>query len=309
MNKKNIKHHKPLVGIPIIVIATFFNAAMATMVKLIIHDYALPNQLLVFFRFAISFCLILPILFFIPKYRPLLQTLKIKIWQPYAVRMIAGMLALYAYFYTIQTIPLSTSVLLTYTCPLFIPIVSWVWRGNPIAHKLWWGLGIGFLGVTFIVGPKFEHFQLGYFIGLLSGIFAAISYVAARLQNYTEEPIAINFYFFLGAALISFFLTAKSFFETVQTYPIKLWIMLILLGIFGALYQGLLIIAVKWTQPRFLGAFLYLAVGYAILIERFLFKTSLNFFSIIGLILVVSAGVIMALLNPASQNKIEQIEN
>ena len=203
-DSKIIKPHKPSIGIPIIIVASFFNAAMATMVKLILKETELPNQMLVFFRFGISFFLLLPLLFAFPRYRPIQETLKINIWPPYVIRMIAGMLTIYAYFFALQKIPLSIAVLLTYTSPLFIPIVAWVWKGVPIKPKIWWGLGVGFLGVALIVGPKFEKFQIGYLIGLIAGLFAAISYVAARLQSYTERPIAINFYFFFGASVIAF---------------------------------------------------------------------------------------------------------
>ena len=99
-----VKHHKPAIGVPIVIVAAFFNAAMATMVKLILKETDLPNQMLVFFRFGISFFLLLPILFVLPKYRPVRETLKIKIWPPYVIRMIAGMLSLYAYFFALQKV-------------------------------------------------------------------------------------------------------------------------------------------------------------------------------------------------------------
>lgn len=306
---KTIKRHRPAIGIPLMIVATFFNAAMATMVKLIINEYSLPNQLLVFFRFVISFLLLLPILFLLPKYQPIKSTLKINIWPPYVVRIISGLLAIYAYFYAIQKISLSNAVLLTYTSPLFIPIVAWVWKGTPIAPRLWWGLILGFIGVSLIIGPKVEGFQMGYFIGLIAGLLAAVSYVAGRLQSYSEKPITINFYYFLGAALVAFLLTAKSFFVTVSTYPLRLWVMLILLGVFGALFQGISIIALRWTQARFLGAFFYLAVGYAILIEWALFNSIPSFYSFLGLGLVALGGVVMTILDPAKKKVRDVTEN
>jgi drug/metabolite transporter (DMT)-like permease len=300
-----VKHHKPAIGVPIVIVAAFFNAAMATMVKLILKETDLPNQMLVFFRFGISFFLLLPILFVLPKYRPIRETLKIKIWPPYVIRMIAGMLSLYAYFFALQRISLSMAVLLVYTSPLFIPVVAWVWKGSPIKPKLWWGLGIGFLGVSLIVGPKFENFQLGYFIGLIAGVLAAVSYVAARLQSYTEKPIAINFYFFLGASLIALSITAKSLIAAIPFISAKVWFMLFLMGLFGALFQGLVILALKWTQARFLGAFLYFAVGYAILVDWLLFHKVPGTLSILGLSFIVAGGIVMALLDPGKEKREE----
>lgn len=293
--------HNPKISIPLVIFGCLCNAAMATMVKLIAQEYSLPNQSLVFFRFIFSFILLSLLLLFIPKYRPLSVTLKMNIWPPYAIRMVFGLLSLYASFFTIQKIPLSLAVLFISTSPLFIPIVSWIWKGIPIHKNLWWGLIIGFSGVVFIVGPRFTTLNIGYITGLVSGFFAAASYVTLRIQSHSEKPIAINFYFFLGAALISFIFTAKNLIPTLSLFSFKLWIYLFLLGVFGALAQGLWSIAFKWAQARLVGGFLYSSVAFAFLIEWVLFSKIPTLWMIMGMLLIICGGVLMTVLDPQKQ--------
>ena len=295
------KNHKPSIGIPLIIIACFCNAAMATMAKLITINYELPNQILVFARFSISFILLLPMLL-LPRYNPIKETLKIKVWQPYVVRIIFGLLTIYAYFYAIQKITLSNAVLLTYTSPLFIPIVLWIWRGVKVSKRLWIGLIVGFIGVVLIMSPRYERLQIGYIVGLLAGITAAVSYVAARLQSYSEKPICVNFYFFLLTALASFALCAKTFFTTASNFTLTIWLSLLLMGAFGALFQGLIILALRWTHVRFLGAFLYLTVAFAMLLDWAVFTKKPGIYSIFGLILIFLGAMLMTILDPQRQN-------
>ncbi len=300
------KKHRPAIGIPLVIIACFCNAAMATMAKLINLEYQLPNQVLVFARFSISFILLLPLLCLIPKYRPLKKVLRIKIWPPYIVRFSFGLLTIYAYFYAISKISLNSAVLLTYTSPLFIPIAVWVWKGVGISSRLWWGLIVGFLGVFLIVGNKGARFHVGYLVGLISGITAAVSYVAARLQAHSEEPICVNFYFFLSTAIVSFALCAKTFFQIAPQFSGKLWFMLLLLGLFGALFQGIIILALQWAQVRFLGAFLYFTVGFAMLLSWLVFHIKPTFYSILGLGLIILGAVLMTLLDPERQKTVNE---
>ncbi len=292
-----VKNHKPHIGIPLVIVACFFNASMAFTVKLISTQYDLPSQALVFFRYTISFLLLLPMLFFVPKYRPLTKTLRIHLWQPYFVRITAGLLSMFAYFYAIQMISLSNAVLLVFTSPFFIPVAFWVWKGVPIPNKLWSGLVVGFIGMLFVIGPEMEHLNIGYLVGLAAGMFAGIAYVAARLQNFTELPIRINFYLFLVSALVSFTTVAKLLIHNLKDFPVKLWWLLVLLGLTGALYQGFIILAFRWTKANYIGAYLYITVVFSVIIDWLYFAKPPTLTSFFGLVLIISGAILMSWLD------------
>ncbi len=296
------KLHKPALAIPLVIMACLCNAGMASTAKFILLKYHTSNAELVFFRFFISLLLLVPFLVLHPKYRPLKQTLKIHVWPVYLVRLISGMISVYAYFYALHYISLSDAVLLNYTSPLFIPLVFWIWKGVGIQKRLWPGLILGFIGVAVTVKAEFTNLHLMYIIGLLAGVTAAISYCAVRLQNFTETPIRINFYFFLGGTLVSFMMGASSILGNIKTISAHLWMLLILLGVFGVLFQGFIILALKWAQARYIGAFLYFTVVFAMVFEKMLFNSDIGFNSMFGFIFILIGAILMAIFDPAKQN-------
>jgi len=58
---------------------------------------------------------------------------------------------MYCYFYAIAHLPLAEAVLLNYSAPLFIPLAALLWVGEPFSHRLWWPIGIGFIGIALIL--------------------------------------------------------------------------------------------------------------------------------------------------------------
>lgn len=178
-----------------------------------------------------------------------------------------------------------------------------------ISKRLWVGIGVGFIGTFLIVGPELEKFHIGYLVGLMAGVTSAICYVAVRLTSYNEKPIAINFYLFLATAIVSFALCAKSFFVLAGSFDSAIWGFLILLGVLGAVFQGFIILAIKWAQIRFLSAFLYLSVAFAMLFDWMLFHKIPTSRSIIGLLLVCLGACLMVLLDPMRQKPENRISS
>ncbi len=62
------------------------------------------------------------------------------------LRAATGTAAWYALFYAITQIPLANATLLTYSAPLWMPVVAWVVTRQPVARSTWVGAGIGFVG-------------------------------------------------------------------------------------------------------------------------------------------------------------------
>lgn len=291
--------HRPELGIPLTLLACLCNTGMATSAKWIGSETSTSS--IVLMRFLISLLLLSILLGFNAKKKPLSATLKINSYTPYIVRITSAIACMYTYFYALKTIPLSTAVVLIFTSPLLIPIVTWVWKKTPIPPVIWWALSTGFLGVILTVGPEFKCFNLGLAAGVLSGLLAAISYAASRVQTKTEPPVRINFYLFASATIFSFAVGGKSFithFSTIKGFD---WLLLGLVGFFGFFYQVLLIQAVSFTRVRFVGAFLYFSILSAFFAEWLFFAkipTALNY---LGVVMILLGGILMALLDSAKE--------
>ena len=183
------------------VAATFFFALQALFVKLISNDISI--NFLTFFR-----CLINLVIFFIwylyrkrgRSWQTLLHT---KQWKLHALRAITGITGFYCFYYGINLLSISSATLLFFSFPLFVPLVARIWLKIKLLHHLWWGLGLAFIGLIFILHPGRHSFDLWAFIPLLGAFSIAIAVITVRRLHHTEPTGRIMAYFFLSGVLIT----------------------------------------------------------------------------------------------------------
>src|SRR5271156_4933980 len=131
-------HHRQHIGLGALfaVISAFSFAAMSVFVKKMGTD--LPTSMPIFFRFAISFILLLP---WVLRSR----SFQFKVHHPwrYGTRILSALLALFLMFYALKFIPLVNALLLNNTAPLFVPIIAYFLTGAKTPHKAGMGILIG----------------------------------------------------------------------------------------------------------------------------------------------------------------------
>ena len=103
----------------------------------------------------------------------------------------------------IKFISLVDAILLNNTAPLFVPIVALLITGAKTPRKVWWGIVIGFIGVALVLHPGPQLFQLTSFIGLASGVLAAIAIVQIWVLSKTSTITQMFFYYFLIGTVAS----------------------------------------------------------------------------------------------------------
>lgn len=292
--------HNPSKGIPFALISSFSNALMSTSAKMATLSFSF--MVVVFARFALSLFFILLALPFLTRKRSLKELLKINSWKMTLIRIFASIICLTAYYFSLKQIPLSTAVVLVLSSPLYIPLITKLWLKTPILPVLWWPLLIGFVGVLLIVGPELHKAQLSIITAVAAGVFAGISFVAGRQQAKLEKTFAITFWLYLFGALSSlpFFLLERHNFTA---YFHAHWALLILVAVFGLLYQLFLIFALRTTRARFVGAFLYSAVIFSLFLDWFFFNMTPHLFNYIGVLLIVMSGILMGFLDQPKKVK------
>lgn len=131
-------------------------------------------------------------------------------WRVHIARSLAGLAGMLLLFHVIGVLPLSTATTLNYTSPLFLVVLSaLVFKERP---KLWLVVAVvlGFIGVVLLLRPTFDADQtVAGFLGLTSGLCAAIAYLTTRQLGRLGEPAwRIVLYFTLvstiGAGIVSF---------------------------------------------------------------------------------------------------------
>lgn len=211
--------------------------------------------------------------------------------QQYALlinRAFFGTLASFLYTISINFIPIVNATLLFNTAPVFIPLLSVLLLHKRLEKTLWLAVFIGFLGICFIIKPTKELFeQPGNLIGLASGFSLAIAYLSMKLLTNTDPGIRIIFYY-LGLGTL-FQLPLLFFAGPLPEMH----------GIFYAIISGALLLiaqlslvnAYRFADASYVGVYQYSTIVFVGLLEWILWGKIPTPLDLIGIVLVIFAGI------------------
>ena len=275
---------QPLAGAAHVLGAALFFSLMGALVKK--AGAELPSAVVVFFRNSLALAILIPFLLRSPG--P--AALKTGHFSRHLVRSLAGLGSMYLFFFTIGRLPLAEAVLLSYTAPLFIPLVARVWIGEPVPRAVRWAVAVGFAGVVLILRPGAGVLRPVAFLGLGSGVLMAVAMVSIRRMSDTEPPGRIVFYFSLLATVASALPLAWTW-QTPSARAMALLGGIALLAVFG---QLLLTRGYSLAPAGRLGPFSYANVVFSALVGWLFWAETFSAASAMGTVLVCSAGMLTA---------------
>ncbi len=123
--------------------------------------------------------------------------------------------------------------LLGNTAPLWVGLGTVLLFRNPLKIQFWVGLGLALLGAAFIIGLdslKSASFGLGTLFGLLSGFFYGGYMLITQVGRKTMDPFSYFWPAALSAAAV-LFLTCLAFGMPITGYPLRTYILFIVMGI------------------------------------------------------------------------------
>jgi drug/metabolite transporter (DMT)-like permease len=256
-------------------------SGMSASVKLAAES--LPNHLVVFIRNLLGLLFLLPLL---PRLGH--RGLRTSAFGEHLIRGLAGLAAMYCFFYTLAHMRLADAVLLNYSLPLFVPFIERAWLGEPVPPRLWRGILLGFLGLLFILKPGLGLFQPVALVGLLAAVLAALAQVGVRNLTSTEPTTRIVFYFSLISTVVSALPAALDW----HTPHPKVWGVLLALGAFAIVAQLCLTRAYAYAPAAHVGPFIYAAVVFAVVLDWLIWRKLPDGFFAVGAVLVIAAGIL-----------------
>ncbi len=257
-------------------------AAMGAGIKLASRE--LPNAMVVFFRNAVGLVVLLPWLL-----RDGLRGLHTRDLRGHIGRGLAGLGAMYCFFYALAHLRLADAVLLYQSVPLFIPLVGSLWLGERFPRHLWGVLGLGLLGILLILKPGTGLFAPASMVGLAAAGFAAVAQVGIRRLTRTEPITRIVFYFGLIGSLVSAPPAALAW----RNPSPPLWGVLIAVGTLATLGQLAMTRAYAHAPAAEVGPFVYAGPVFAGLLDWWIWQTRPDALFVLGAALVVAAAVLM----------------
>jgi drug/metabolite transporter (DMT)-like permease len=171
-----------------------------------------------------------------------LQRLRSRRIASHAGRAASGMVGMACNFAAAALLPLAEATVLGFTTPLFAVVLSALILREPVGAWRWGAVLLGFLGVLLIARPGGTPIPpLGAAAGLGAGLMVAIISFQIKDLSRTEESISVVFYFALfGALMMAPLLPA-----TMTQHSAGQWLLLLALGLAGAIGQLLLTAALR----------------------------------------------------------------
>ncbi len=244
-----------------------------------------PNEVVVFFRSAVSLLALLPWILRRGVSSLYSQRIGGHLW-----RAAFGVSAMYAFFYAIGRMPLAEAMLLTYSTPLFIPFIAWFWIGEKPPFVVYPAALTGLLGITLIVKPGAVDIDwVAGFVGACSGVLAACAMVSIRRISDTEPAPRIVFYFVAMATVIS----AIPMLWAWQAPDTTTLLQLIGAGLTATIGQLCLTRAYASAPAARVGPFTYAAVIFSALIAWLLWDERMDQWSALGSLLVIATCVMV----------------
>jgi drug/metabolite transporter (DMT)-like permease len=263
-----------------IVLAELLFASMGVAIRQVAETAA--NEQVVFFRNLFGLSLLLP---WIMRHRSI--GIRTTVPHLHLLRSLAGLGAMYCFFYAIAHLPLADAMLLKLSSPLFIPLVAAAWLGEPVPWRVRLALGAGFVGVVLVLNPGFSGVNPVAFVALAGGALAAVAKTTVRRLGYSEPPARTVFYFALVGTLVS----ALPLLGSWQPLGARAYLWLALVAALAAAGQLFLTRGFGLAPAARMGAFGYSAVIFGAAYGWLLWDEVPTRLSILGACLVVAAGL------------------
>lgn len=254
------------------------------------------NYTIVFFRNVVGLILFLPFIF-----KQGIGFVKTeKLWM-HSWRSIVGLAAMYGFFYAIAHLKLSNAMVFTYSSPIFIPVIAWLFLKEKITIAMLCAAGLGFIGVFCVAKPDQGLLNWISVIGIASSLLASMAFVTVRALTQTEPPERIVFYF----CLIGSTLSVIPMFWMWRTYHVKELLFLIGAGVLANVSQIFMSHAYRLAPAGQIAPVNYMAIIFAGVWGFLLWNEVPDLYSVIGFCIIL---LTILLCSPLTQRQKKMIQ-
>jgi len=229
---------------------------------------------------------------------------KAKEWKYHLIRSFSGVGAVFCLYFGLVLMPIGPTTLLFFTFPIFIPIIARLWFRVALIHRLWWGIGISFLGIIFVLRPGAAVFNAAALIPLLGAILGSIATVSIRvLHRYGERSDTIMAYYFTIGVVVSGIVLLIVGDFSLEHLTFSSGMLVLLAGVFAALFQTVFTLSTKYATARFLSPFIYGIFIFSAVADYFFWGKVPKLGTLFGFVLIAIGTVLMIFLYPKDDIK------
>ena len=283
-------------GIKYMLLASLLFAFMGAMAKEL--SDSMSSVEVVFFRnvFGVFFILI-------SIYKSPLKQLGGKFWL-LIFRGVAGFVALLFFFYNISQISLGEAMTFSKTSTIFTAVLAYIFLKEKLGIKGWIGVFLGFIGILFITEFDGSSLEKSDYLGIFSGVGAALAYTSVReLRKFYDTRAIVLSFMSVGTIgpiilmLIGSFYSNEKLDFILGTFimpKIDDWVYIILLGIFSTYAQIYMTKAYSFAKAGIIGTISYSNIVFSIILGLFLGDAFPSLTIILGIVLIVISGLLVS---------------
>ena len=214
-----------------------------------------------------------------------------------------GFAALLAFFYNIAHIPLGDAMTFSKTSPIFTALFAWLFLQEKLPRAGWLAVFVGFAGIVFITKPSGFMLSKTDWLGIFSGVGAALAYTSVReLKKYYDTRAIVLSFMGVGTAgpllllLISPYVDAPELDFMLGEFVMPngiVWLYVTGMGLFATLAQLYMTKAYGESQAGIVGAVSYTNIVFSIGVGLLLGDALPDFITLLGIILIIFSGILV----------------
>ena len=187
----------------------------------------------------------------------------------------------------VSYLPLADAIAITFAGPLFMTALAGPMLGEQVRWRRWAAVGVGFIGVMFMIRPGSSALQWAAIFPLLASLAGALRDITTRRISAYETSLSI--FFFSTVSIILFGLFTLPFgWPTIKILDFAL------MGLSGLLVGGahfILIERFRWAEAALLAPFKYISMIWAVVFGVIIFDEFPDAWTWIGAGFVVACGL------------------
>ncbi len=222
------------------------------------------------------------------------------------IRVILHFLAFSMFFISLTYLSLAVATALYFSTPFFMSIFAKTLLNENIGYRRWLAIFFGFIGVYIILNPNFYNFDFKSLLPLLCAFFYALSMTITKITSDKDDTNTQLFYFYtitIILCLFMYFFLGSGQFDKFSDPTIKFifrewfsnfdytWQYIVLMGILASIAFTCVFKAYSNYSTSITSIFEYSLIIWSIIIGYFLFDDIPTIRTIVGVIIVMSAGV------------------
>ena len=220
----------------------------------------------------------------------LIKNLKCSNYYPPIIRGILNIPLPLTAFVALENIKLPEFTTLNMTAPLMGTLFAIFFLKEKLNKLTYLSLFTGFIGVSFVIQPGFDTFNIFYLVTLFGVLLITITTFIVNKYN----DVASNIGFFLYGGILVHLISIPLFILNPLTVSLLEYSLIIIASIFINLAMFFATTAFRIAQKHYASVFplVYLQVLWSSLIGIYIFNEYMNLYAYIGSFLIVMSGII-----------------